>query len=103
MVSFGTLSQAETASVTAEKPLTITVKWAGGDVGNMQKAMILLYDIAAGAALIDTSAAWRQNKIFEWILPAQFESKKYHVYLAFVDSDMSNQSTSQYLGEVTVL
>ena len=68
----------------------------------MQKAMILLYDIASGAALMDTSATWRQYEIFEWTLPAQFAGKKYHVYLAFVESDMSNQSTSQYLGEVTV-
>lgn len=102
LVSFGSLSQAETASVASEAPMTITVRWSGGKIGDLEKAMILLYNIEAGSAIMDTSATWRANKIFEWTLKEQYSGKQYHVYLAFIDSNMSNQSTSQYLGMVTV-
>lgn len=103
LVSFGSLSQSETASALLETQMTITVRWSGGTVGNLEKAMILLYDIAGGNVLMDTSAAWRANEVFEWKMDAQHNSKRYHVYLAFTDSEMSNQSNSQYLGSVFVV
>jgi len=103
LVSYGSLDQSETASVLSEEPTAITVRWSGGDVGSLQKVMILLYDIEGHSAIMDTSATWRENKEFKWVLTPSCSGKTYHVYIAFVDSDMTHQSTSQYLGTVTVL
>ena len=102
LVSYGPLDQSQTASVASEEPMSITVRWSGGNTGSLQKVMILLYEIEAGSVLMDTSATWRVNEIFKWVLKPQHSGRKYHVYIAFVDSDMTHQSTSQYLGAVTV-
>lgn len=104
LVSFGSLSQATTATALLETQMTITVRWSGGIVGNLEKAMILLYDIAEGKVLMDTSATWRSIGVFNWKMDAQqHNSKRFHVYLAFTNSEMSNQSNSQYLGSVFVI
>jgi hypothetical protein len=102
LVSFGSLTQAETAIAVSEAPYTITIKWTNGEFQAMEKAMIVLYDIENRRALMDTSAVWRAKQSYEWVLDAGYSGKKLHVYLAFVAFDQSGRSNSQYLGEITM-
>ncbi|MES2457770.1 MAG: DUF6266 family protein [Bacteroidota bacterium] len=103
LVSYGSLSLAETATAVSEKPYTITINWTNGRYQSMEKAMVVLYDIDSKRALMDTAATWRVHEKFEWVLDAHHSGKKIHVYLAFIAFDQSERSNSQYLGEVTVL
>lgn len=103
LVSYGSLTQAETASAVSETPGTVTVNWTNGLFQGMEKAMIVLYDIENKRALMDTSATWRAAGSFDWVLDEGSSGRKFHVYLAFTAFDQSARSNSQYLGEVTVL
>ena len=103
LVSYGSLTLAETATAVSEMPGTVTITWTNGSYQSMEKAMVVLYDIDSKRALVDAAATWRASQKFEWVLGAHHSGKKIHVYLAFIAFDQSERSNSQYLGEVTVL
>ncbi|WP_285010871.1 DUF6266 family protein [Pedobacter faecalis] len=102
-VSYGHLEPSTEAAAVVQEPGKILLTWSGGDYINGEKMMFVLYDTEAGEALTDTGAAFRAKGRYEVDLEGRYSGRKFQVYIAFVTSDQSNQSTSQYLGEVTVL
>lgn len=103
LVSFGDQEQALTATAISESVNSITYSWDGGLYDFDDRAMFLVYDIAAGRADFDTAGVRRSNKSGVFKLNENFSGKTVHVYLAFVAEDRKRRSNSQYLGTVTVL
>ncbi len=102
LVSFGTLEQADAASVDVSVANKITVNWdKRGSYSYNDHAMVLAYGIESGKVEFNTAIAKRQNGTATLAIPG-YANRNFHVYLAFVTDDRKNRSNSQYLGEVVV-
>lgn len=100
-ISSGNLPLPENIECILVAPNTLRISWTPSlDFHNrFDQAMALAYPLngeAYGYILGSTMS------IGEVLIPVDFLSKPYHVYLAFIASDRSRQSDSVYLGEFWV-
>ena len=102
LVSFGTLEQADTASVDVSVANQITINWdKRGSYSYNDHAMVLAYGIENRKVEFNTAIAKRQMGTATLAI-SRYTNRNFHVYLAFVTDDRKNRSNSQYLGEVVV-
>ena len=102
LVSFGTLRQADTASVDVSVANRITVNWdRRGSYGYNDHAMVPAYGIESGKAEFNTAVAKRREGTATLAIPG-YANRNFHAYLALVTDDRKNRGNGQYLGEVLV-
>lgn len=103
LVSFGDMSQATTASATAESPNVISFNWTGGNFVYDDRAMLMAYDITGAKAIFNTASERADSGQARLKLDETFTGKLVDVYLAFVSEDRKRRSSSQYLGLIAVI
>ncbi|RZK68248.1 MAG: hypothetical protein EOO92_23540 [Pedobacter sp.] len=102
LVSYGTIEPLQEAQIEVDDNNVVSFKWTFVSYKSTDKVMILLYDVAAGKAIMDVSAASVFAGKYDWDLSGSKLTGEFQAYIAVVNMVDETQSNSVYLGAVTL-